>query len=98
MTHPRQAAWPKTHQPGGALQGNTALEAVRIRLLGGFSVSVGFRTIEENEWRLKKAAGLVKLLALAPGHRLHREQTMELLWPNLDPEAAANNLHQVLHA
>jgi len=48
------------------------LEAVRIRLLGGFFVSVGSRTIQEGVWRLRKAAALVKLLALAPGHRLHR--------------------------
>jgi hypothetical protein len=34
-------------------------------------------------WRLRKAAGLVKLLALAEGHRLHREQAMDLLWPDL---------------
>ena len=40
---------------------------------------------------------LVKLLALAPAHRLHREQLMEELWPELDPAAAANNLHQVVH-
>jgi hypothetical protein len=46
-------------------------EAVRIKLLGSFSVSVGSRTIQHNEWRLRKAASLVKLLALAPGHRLH---------------------------
>jgi DNA-binding SARP family transcriptional activator len=52
-------------------------EAVRVTLLGGFSVSVGSRVLEENAWRLKNAAALVKLLALAPGHRLHREQVME---------------------
>ena len=40
---------------------------------------------------------LVKLLALAPGHRLHREQVMAVLWPGRPPPAAANNLHQVLH-
>lgn len=38
--------WPG---PGGGL------EAVRIRLLGGFRVSVGIRSIGEEEWRLKKA-------------------------------------------
>jgi DNA-binding SARP family transcriptional activator len=32
-----------------------------------------------------------------PWHRLRREQAMELLWPGLDPEAAANNLHYALH-
>jgi hypothetical protein len=48
-------------------------EALRVRMLGGFSVSVGSRVLEENAWRLKNAAALVKLLALAPGHRLHRD-------------------------
>src|SRR5918993_145704 len=64
---------------------------LRVRLLGGFRVSVGDRIIEGSEWRLKKAANLIKLLALAPQHRLHRERVMELLWPGLlDPKAAAN--------
>jgi hypothetical protein len=48
------------------------LEALRIRLLGGFSVSIGTRTIEQNEWRLKRAASLVKLLALARRRRPDR--------------------------
>src|ERR687893_940212 len=73
-------------------------EAIRIRLLGGFRVSVGDRTVPENAWRLRKAASLVKLLALAPGHRLHREQVMDLLWPGLGRRAASNNLRQVVHA
>lgn len=72
-------------------------EVVRIWLLGGFRVSVGPRVIEEDEWRLRKAASLVKLLALAPGHRLHREQVMDLLWGDSDAKAAANNLRYALH-
>ena len=40
----------------------------------------------------------MKLLALAPGHRLHREQVMEALWPQLGMHKASNNLHQILHA
>jgi len=67
-------------------------------LLGGFSVSAGNRTIEQNEWRLRKAASLVKLLALAPGHKLYREQVMDMLWPDLGRTAASNNLRQALHA
>ena len=73
-------------------------EAVRIWLLGGFRVSVGTHTVEESAWRLRKAAALVKLLALAPGHHFHRERAMDLLWPNLGRKAAANNLSQALHA
>jgi DNA-binding SARP family transcriptional activator len=72
-------------------------EVVRIGLLGGFWVSIGSRVIAENQWRLRKASNLIKLLALCPGHQLHREQAMDLLWPNLDPKAAANNLYYALH-
>jgi DNA-binding SARP family transcriptional activator len=73
-------------------------ETVRIRLLGGFRVSVGDRTVRPDSWRMRKAASLVKLLALAPGHHLHREQAMETLWPELGRQAASNNLRQALHA
>ena len=66
-------------------------------MLGDFRVSVGSRTVEENQWRLKKAAGLVKLLALEPAHRMHREQLMDVLWPELDEKAQANNLRYALH-
>ncbi|MDQ4042860.1 MAG: transcriptional regulator, partial [Actinomycetota bacterium] len=72
-------------------------QAMRIRMLGGFRVLVGSRSIEENEWRLKKSASLVKLLALAEDHRLHRERAADLLWSELEPGAAVNNLHQALH-
>jgi DNA-binding SARP family transcriptional activator len=73
-------------------------EALRIKLLGGFSVSVGSRILQQNEWSLRKAANLVKLLALSPSHRLHREQVMDTLWPDLGMQAASNNLRQALHA
>ena len=68
---------------------------MRVWLLGGLTVSVENRTIEVEAWRLRKAANLVKLLALAPSHR---EQVMEALWPNLTKRAASNNLRQSLHA
>src|SRR5215217_6588335 len=73
-------------------------ETVRIKLLGSFSVSVGSRTINQDEWRLRKAASIVKLLALAPGHRLHREQIVDLLWPESGRSAASNNLRGALYA
>jgi DNA-binding SARP family transcriptional activator len=78
-------------------QGGGAPETLRIWLLGGFRMSVGSRSIGEEEWHLRKAGSLLKLLALAPGHHLHREQAMELLWPDLDPKAALNNLNYALH-
>lgn len=71
---------------------------MRIRLLGGFDVYEGRQSIAAGAWRLRKAKTLVKLLALEPAHRLHRDQVVDRLWPELDVEAARNNLHQVLHA
>src|SRR5919107_1871303 len=73
-------------------------KAVRVWLLGGFRVSVGSRTIPQDAWRLRKAATLVKLLALSSGHCMHREQAMDLLWPDSGRKAASNNLRRVLHA
>jgi tetratricopeptide (TPR) repeat protein len=63
---------------------------VTIELLGGFGASAGGEEVPDNAWRLRKARELVKLLALARGHRLHREQAMDALWPELDALAAAN--------
>jgi predicted ATPase len=65
--------------------------------LGGFSAAVDGVAVDPRAWRLRKARELVKLLALAPGHRLHREQVMDVLWRDRPPAAAANNLHQAVH-
>jgi DNA-binding SARP family transcriptional activator len=73
-------------------------QAMRIWLLGGFRVSVGPRMVRQGDWRLKKARSLVKLLALAPGHRMHREHVTDLLWSDSGSKAQANNLRQALHA
>jgi predicted ATPase/DNA-binding SARP family transcriptional activator len=95
MPRPHRTAEQREPRPRG--EATKKPEAVRIRLLGGFRVSVGERSIGEEEWRLRKAASLVKLLALEGGHRMHRERLMDLLWPELDTRAAANNLHRTLH-
>src|SRR3954469_5825130 len=70
---------------------------VNVNLLGGFAASVDGVAVADAAWRLKKARELVKLVALARGHRLHREVVMDVLWRELAPAAAANNLHQAVH-
>jgi len=71
---------------------------VRIWLLSDFKVSLGQIFIKKDAWRLKKAAALLKVLSYAPGNRLHREQVMEMLWPELGRKTASNNLRYTLHA
>ena len=70
---------------------------VEFILLGGFSVSVDGREVPASTWGRRQAASLVKMLALAPGRRLHREQVMDALWPGLAPDAAAPRLHKAAH-
>jgi predicted ATPase/DNA-binding SARP family transcriptional activator len=74
--------------------GNVVL---RIRLLGGFEVVAGESVVPESAWRLRRAKSVLKLLALAPDRRLHREQVAEVLWPDRDQASAANNLRQALY-
>jgi len=68
-----------------------------IRVLGGFRVEVEGRAVPDSAWRHRRGADLVKILAIAPDHRLHREQIMDALWPDLAPEAAAANLRKATH-
>src|SRR5689334_6324650 len=71
---------------------------LEIHLLGPFRVAVDGSPVEARRWSRRSATLLVKLLALQPHHQLHREQAMEMLWPDLDPQAAINNLHKTIHA
>ncbi len=70
---------------------------MRVELLGGFRIRVDRQVVGQDAWRLRKAAALVKLLALAPGYRLQREQVLEHLWSDRNPKAAANNFRQALY-
>ena len=70
---------------------------LRIELLGGFRVVVEGCLVDDAAWRRKKPAAVVKMLALAPGHRLHRDQLIDRLWPELEPAAAGANLRKAVH-
>jgi DNA-binding SARP family transcriptional activator len=70
---------------------------VEIDLLGGFAVRVEGRPIPANEWRRRRAASLVKLLALAPRRTLHREQVIDALWPDTAVDDAGPRLHKAAH-
>lgn len=70
---------------------------LRIQLLGAFIVYVNGNAVENSRWRLQKAKAVVAMLALAPGQRGRREQVLDRLWPDMEPVAAARNLHQTLY-
>ncbi len=68
-----------------------------MRLLGDFWVSVDGLAIAADRWPSLRAAHLVQLLSLAPRRRLRRDQVIEGLWPQLDPDAGAANLRKAAH-
>lgn len=70
---------------------------VAIDVLGGFEVVVDGLPTPDRGWSRRSAAALVKILALAPGHHLHREKVMDLLWPDESPDRSAPRLHKAAH-
>jgi DNA-binding SARP family transcriptional activator/alpha-beta hydrolase superfamily lysophospholipase len=70
---------------------------VAIRLLGGFEVEVDGRPVPASSWSRRPAAALVKLLALSNDRRLHREQVIDALWPDVAIDAAAARLYKAAH-
>jgi DNA-binding SARP family transcriptional activator len=70
---------------------------VEINVMGPFGVVVDGVPIAPGAWARRSAAALVKVLALAPGHHLHREHAMDLLWPDEAPARAAPRLHKAAH-
>src|SRR2546421_5515903 len=73
------------------------VRALAIELLGRSTVSVDGQQVSSDSWRSRRAADVVKLLALAPDHRIHRLQVMEALWPESELEASGTNLRKALH-
>ncbi|WP_326731761.1 ATP-binding protein [Streptomyces phaeochromogenes] len=70
---------------------------VALGLLGGFALSRDGTPLT-GKWRRSSARTVLKVLALAPGHRLHRERVIDACWPGVAEAAAGRNLRVALHA
>jgi DNA-binding SARP family transcriptional activator len=75
-----------------------ALPQLRLELLGGFRVERTGVARPVSGWQRRTAKTLTKLLATHPCHRLHREQVLEILWPDVELESALNSFGKALHA
>ncbi|MEU8488391.1 AAA family ATPase [Streptomyces sp. NPDC048641] len=71
---------------------------LRLHLFGGFRVTRDGGPALAERWPRPSARALVKLLAVSPGHSLHREQAMDICWPDADAPAALGSLRVALHA
>jgi DNA-binding SARP family transcriptional activator len=71
---------------------------VSIQLLGSFRVLRSGIEIPEAAWQQRRSGKiLVKLLATCAEHSLHREQIIDVLWPDLELESALNSFAKALH-
>src|SRR5262245_17578718 len=70
---------------------------LEIFLLGGFRAVVDGVDVAADSWSQRRARDVVKLLALAPRRRMHREQVIDALWPDLAPAAGGANLRKAVH-
>src|SRR6185437_5635663 len=75
----------------------TLMPEIHVTLLGRFAVTVGGVPVAEAGWKRRHAAAVVKVLALAPGRRLHREQVIDLVWPDDTIAEAVPTLHKAAH-
>ena len=71
---------------------------LHVRLLGGFCIERSDVGQAVSDWPRRSAKTLIKLLAVQPGHALHREQVIDVLWPKVNAESALNSLGKALHA
>ena len=70
---------------------------IQVTLLGRFAVTVSNVPVADASWKRRHAAAVVKVLALAPGRRLHREQVIDLVWPGDTIAEAVPKLHKAAH-
>jgi len=74
---------------------------LRVYLLGQFRVERKngneWSAIDSRIWHRRRARALLGCLLSSSGRRLSREQVMELLWPDLDIDIAANRLNGAVH-
>ena len=70
--------------------------SLKIYTLGRFTVYRGEEVIRDSGWKRRKAASLFKLFLTTSKYTLLKDQVLEWLWPNQDPNRATNNLHHTL--
>ncbi len=70
---------------------------LRIRTLGAFGLFRGDQEVRDRDWRSSKARQLFQVLLTERGRTLPRERILDLLWPDMDAESAANNLRVTIN-
>ncbi len=99
---PRLAAYDKTNRKylkgvrHARILAERESDRLYVRDLGRVEYQVGDRVIAMSDTR-RKAAGVLAYLVTRPNHTATREQVLDAIWPDSDPHAGSNSLHQTLY-
>ncbi len=74
-----------------------APEPLRLISLGQFQLFRGERLIDDRAWGRRAAKRLFKILIAHRGRLVPREVLIELLWPEVAPDAGGNRLKALVH-
>jgi predicted ATPase/DNA-binding SARP family transcriptional activator len=81
-----------------APDGRSRSAQIQVYLLGGFRVLVNGRPVSDEGWHRKKARQLLKVLLTRSPHSSTKDELIELLWPESDPDTGLTNLRSTVHA
>ncbi len=75
----------------------TPIQPLHIETLGSFRVRIGEVPVPDERWRSARARRLFQYLLVRRFRWVNRDQIVEALWPEVDPEKARGNLWQSVY-
>ena len=73
------------------------LPPLTFHCFGPLRVVRGDVPIPDGAWRGQRARRLLRYLLVSPEYAMVRDQVMDRMWPDLDPDAASRNLYRVVY-
>ena len=80
-----------------ALPGIQRAPRLQIYCLGDFRVELDHAVLSDSAWKSKQSRTLLKMLLAQDDQKLRREQVVEMLWPDVEPEKQRLAYNVMLH-
>jgi LuxR family transcriptional regulator, maltose regulon positive regulatory protein len=74
-----------------------AVAPLAIYCFGNLRIRQGDRWLPEKMWGRRKAKRLLKYIILSPTHTIPRDEIVDRLWSDLDPDGANSNFYRTLY-
>ncbi len=105
LAHPRRGARRAAQEAlaaiaqdaGGALALRSGPLPLTITCFGSLCIEREGQRLPEQVWRRRKAKRLLKYLLLSPAHAIARDEIVDRLWGDLEPQQANSNFYRTLY-